>query len=139
VLSKGVCVSPTWFLDHLGVLAPDSHIAHGIYITGRDRSRLRAHGTSAALCPRSNEVIGLDAPPVAAYLREGNLICVGTDSLSSSPSLDPLADVARLYEIAREQGYRKADLHQRLFHAVTLGGAHAIGLSVGERRVGQLS
>ncbi|QPZ39235.1 adenosylhomocysteinase [Paramicrobacterium chengjingii] len=137
--SRGVGVSSTQFVDQLGVLGPDCHIAHGIYMTGRDRSLLRARGTSVALCPRSNEVIGLDAPPVAAYLREGNLIGVGTDSLSSSPSLDPLADVAQLHRIAREQGYAESDLHQRLFHAVTLGGAHALGLGTGTQRVGQLA
>ncbi|MCW4457663.1 adenosylhomocysteinase [Microbacterium sp. MPKO10] len=137
--SQGVGVSSTQFVDQLGVLGPDCHIAHGIYMTGRDRSLLRARGTSVALCPRSNDVIGLDAPPVAAYLREGNLICVGTDSLSSSQSLDPLADVAQLHRIAREQGYADSDLHQRLFHAVTLGGAHALGLGTGTQRVGQLA
>ncbi|PFG32042.1 adenosylhomocysteinase [Paramicrobacterium agarici] len=137
--SRGVGVSSTQFVDQLGVLGPDCHIAHGIYMTARDRSLLRARGTSVALCPRSNDVIGLDAPPVAAYLREGNLICVGTDSLSSSPSLDPLADVAHLHRIAREQGYADDDLHQRLFHAATLGGAHALGLSAGPQRIGQLA
>ncbi|WP_166997706.1 adenosylhomocysteinase [Paramicrobacterium fandaimingii] len=137
--SRGVGVSSTQFVDQLGVLGPDCHIAHGIYMTGRDRSLLRARGTAVALCPRSNEVIGLDAPPVAAYLREGNLIGVGTDSLSSSPSLDPLADVAQLHRIARAQGYAESDLHQRLFHAVTLGGAHALGLGTGTQRVGQLA
>jgi cytosine/adenosine deaminase-related metal-dependent hydrolase len=77
-------------------------------------------------------------PPVAAYLREGNLIAVGTDSLSSSPSLDLLADVAVLYRVARKQGYRGDDLHQRLFTAATLGGAAALGLHVGRERIGQL-
>lgn len=137
--SRGVGVSSTQFVDHLGVLGPDCHIAHGVYMTEHDRSLLRARGTSVALCPRSNEVIGLDMPPVAAYLREGNQICVGTDSLSSSPSLDPLADVALLYRVAREQGYGDADLHQRLLGAVTLGGATALGLGVGPQRIGQLA
>ncbi len=137
--NRGVGVSSTQFVDHLGVLGPDCHIAHGVYMTDRDRSLLRARGTSVALCPRSNEVIGLDMPPVAAYLREGNLICVGTDSLSSSPSLDPLADVELLYKIAREQGYGDHDLHQRLFNAATLGGATALGLGVGPQRIGQLA
>lgn len=137
--SRGVGVSSTQFVDHLGVLGPDCHIAHGVYMTARDRSLLRARGTSVALCPRSNEIIGLDAPPVAAYLREGNHMCVGTDSLSSSPSLDPLADLALLYRIAREQGYGDADLHQRLFGALTLGGAHALGSSDGTHRIGQLA
>ncbi|MBL3686688.1 cytosine deaminase [Leucobacter zeae] len=136
--SHGIGVSSTQFVDHLGVLGPDCHIAHGVYVSAEDRALLRARGTSVALCPRSNEVIGLDMPPVAAYLREGNPIAVGTDSLSSSPSLDLLADVGALYRVARKQGYRGDDLHQRLFGAATLGGAAALGLNVGKQRIGQL-
>lgn len=136
--SKGIGVSSTQFVDHLGVLGPDCHIAHGVYVNADDRALLRARGTSVALCPRSNEIIGLDMPPVADYLREGNPIAVGTDSLSSSPSLDPLADVALLYRVARQQGYDGGDLHQRLFSAATLGGATALGLHVGRKRIGQL-
>lgn len=136
--SHGIGVSSTQFVDHLGVLGPDCHIAHGVYVSADDRALLRARGTSVALCPRSNEVIGLDMPPVASYLREGNQIAVGTDSLSSSPSLDLLADVSALYRVARTQGYRGDDLHQRLFGAATLGGAAALGLHVGKRRIGQL-
>ena len=113
--SHGVGVSSTQFVDHLGVLGPDCHIAHGVYVDAEDRALLRARGTAVALCPRSNTVIGLDMPPVADYLREGNLIAVGTDSLSSSPSLDLLADVSLLYSVAREQGYGNSDLHQLLF------------------------
>ncbi|QIK62283.1 amidohydrolase family protein [Leucobacter viscericola] len=136
--SHGIGVSSTQFVDHLGVLGPDCHIAHGVYVNAEDRALLRARGTSVALCPRSNEVIGLDMPPVADYLREGNPIAVGTDSLSSSPSLDLLADVGMLYRVARDQGYHAADLHQRLFIAATLGGAAALGLHVGPDRIGQL-
>ena len=76
-------------------------------------------------------MIGLDAPPVAAYLREGNPIAVGTDSLSSSPSLDVLEDVALLFDLARAQGYRDGDLARRLLEAATLGGAAALGLQAG--------
>lgn len=136
--SRGIGVSSTQFVDHLGVLGPDCHIAHGVYVNAADRALLRARGTSVALCPRSNEIIGLDMPPVADYLREGNPVAVGTDSLASSPSLDPLGDVASLYRVAREQGYGERDLHQRLLSAVTLGGATALGLHVGPRRLGQL-
>ena len=136
--SRGIGVSSTQFVDHLGVLGPDCHIAHGVYVNADDRALLRARGTSVALCPRSNEVIGLDMPPVADYLREGSAIAVGTDSLSSSPSLAVMADVAALYRVARAQGYSDADLHQRLLAAATLGGATAMGLHVGKRRIGQL-
>lgn len=94
--------------------------------------------TAVALCPRSNAVIGLDEPPVAAHLREGNLIAVGTDSLASCPSLDLLADVAELHRLAQRQGYSEPDLANRLLRAATLGGAVALGMSTGPDRVGQL-
>lgn len=135
----GYGTSATDYVDHLGVLGPDCHIAHGVYMTESDRAILRARGTSVALCPRSNAVIGLDEPPVAAYLAEGSPIAVGTDSLSSSPSLDLLADVAELHRIARDQGYRGADLPERLIAAATLGGARAMGLHVGPDRTGYLA
>jgi cytosine/adenosine deaminase-related metal-dependent hydrolase len=137
--SLGFGTSATDFVDQLGVLGPDCHVAHGVYMTAADRALLRARGTSVALCPRSNRVIGLDPPPVAAYLREGSAIAVGTDSLSSSPSLDLMADVTALAEIARDQGYTKPDLHARLLSAATLGGAHAMGMDVGSQRSGHLA
>ncbi|WP_309147275.1 amidohydrolase family protein [Curtobacterium sp. MCPF17_031] len=135
----GFGASATSFVDRLGVLGPDCHIAHGVYMTAVDRALLRARGTAVALCPRSNAVIGLDPPPVADYLREGSPIAVGTDSLSSSPSLDPMADVTALHRIARAQGYSGRDLHERLLAAATLGGAHAMGLAVGPDRIGHLA
>ncbi len=135
----GFGASATAFVDRLGVLGPDCHVAHGVYMTADDRALLRARGTTVALCPRSNAVIGLDPPPVADYLLEGSAIAVGTDSLSSSPSLDPLADVTALHLIARSQGYARHDLHERLLTAATLGGAHAMGLDVGPDRVGHLA
>jgi aminodeoxyfutalosine deaminase len=134
----GFAASATDFVDQLGVLGPDCHIAHGVYLNEHDRAVLRARMTAVALCPRSNRVIGLDDPPVASYLIEGNLIAVGTDSLASSPSLDLLADVAVLYDIARAQGYAAPDLANRLLRAATLGGAIALGMATGPDRVGQL-
>lgn len=136
---SGYGASATEFVDRLGVLGPDCHVAHGVYLTAEDRALLRARGTSVALCPRSNAVIGLDAPPVAAYLTEGSPIAVGTDSLSSSPSLDPMEDVGALARIARAQGYRGADLHERLLSAATFGGARALGIDIGPDRLGHLA
>lgn len=134
----GFGASATEFVDALGILGPDCHIAHGVYMTQRDRRLLRERGTAVALCPRSNAVTGIAEAPIAAYLAEGNPLAVGTDSLSSSPSLDLLEDVALVAEIAERQGYRDADLDERLLTIATLGGARALGLDVGSERIGQL-
>lgn len=129
VRDGGSGLAPAAYLDSLGLLGPHCHIAHGVHLTAQDRALLRTRETAVALCPRSNRVLGLDGPDVAALLAEGNLIAVGTDSLSSSPSLDLLADVAALRDLAVRQGYREGDLDQRLVEAATQGGAAAMGLS----------
>jgi aminodeoxyfutalosine deaminase len=134
----GSAQRPVRYAEATGALGPDVHIAHGIYVDADDRALLRRHGTAVALCPRSNAVIGLDEAPVAAYLAEGNAIAVGTDSLSSTPSLDLLGDVAELARLARAQGYRGGDLHARLLDAVTRGGAAAMGHDSGDERFGVL-
>ncbi len=126
------------FARDLGLLGSDCHVAHGIYLNASDRQILRETKTAVALCPRSNAVIGLDNAPVAAYLEEGNHVCVGTDSLSSSPSLDLLEDVRALHDIAIAQGYDNADLSNRLLRAATIDGASALGMSTGDYRVGSL-
>jgi cytosine/adenosine deaminase-related metal-dependent hydrolase len=123
----GSALRPVAYAETIGALGDDVHIAHGVYVDAEDRAALRRTGTSVALCPRSNAVIGLDEAPVADYLREGNAIAVGTDSLSSTPSLDLLGDVGELHRIARAQGYTGRDLHSRLLHAATRGGAVAMG------------
>lgn len=136
-------VPPTWsllasggtglgagaFADRCELLGADSHVAHGVHLDAEDRRLLRERRTVVALCPRSNEVVGTGQPPVAALLAEGNLIAVGTDSLSSSPSLDVLADVARLWALAVDQGYARDDLAVRLLDAANRGGAVALGMS----------
>ena len=124
------------YLDDIGILHDACHIAHGIYVNEKDREILRKRQTCVALCPRSNAVIGLDEAPIAAYLQEGNDLALGTDSLSSSPTLDLLDDAALFCEIARKQGYFNKDLHNRLFDIITRGGAKALGKSEGLRRLG---
>lgn len=117
------------YSDAVGLLNPNTHLAHAIYLDREERDLLLARGTQVALCPRSNAVIGLAPPPVAAYLDEGHEIAVGTDSLASSPSMDLMADVALLARIARAQGYTGDDLYRRLIRAATTGGALAMGIA----------
>ena len=127
IRSGGAGLSTARYAESIGLLGGDSHLAHGIYLDRWDRDLLRETGTLVSLCPRSNRVIGLDAPPVAGYLSEGHEIAIGTDSLSSSPSLDLLGDVAALAELAHAQGYREDDLHHRLLDAATAGGSRVLG------------
>jgi cytosine/adenosine deaminase-related metal-dependent hydrolase len=125
----GAGVSPARYLDEALALGPDAHVAHGVALDAEDRALLRRRGTAVALCLRSNGTIGVEPPPLAAYLQERSPLCVGTDSLASAPSLDLLGELPPLRALAREQGYRGEDLDRRLLHAATAGGAAALGLT----------
>ena len=131
---RGAGVTAVEHCAELGGLGPDVHVAHGVHVDERDRAILREHQTVVALCPRSNKILQAGTAPVAGYLADGNVIAVGTDSLASSPSLDLLADVKALRDIARDQGYAEPDLARRLVEAATLGGAQALG----DSRLGRL-
>lgn len=137
---RGKGASAIQFVDRLGSLGPDVHIAHGVWANREDRRILRQRGVAVALCPRSNRIThtGKDAP-VRNYLDEGNILALGTDSLSSSPSLDLFDEAAALYALARAQGYEQADLSHRIIRMMTLGGAEAMGLNVGANRIGQIN
>lgn len=128
VASGGSGMGAAEYARHCGLLGPDSHVAHGVYLDREGRQILDDLGTYVALCPRSNLTVGGDAPPIADYLRENRPIAIGTDSLGSSQSLDLLADVALLAKLAIDGGYDHPDLDERLLHAATLGGATALGL-----------
>ncbi|MGZ3474871.1 MAG: amidohydrolase family protein [Polyangiales bacterium] len=76
----------------------------------------------AILCPRSNLHIETRLPPLPTLRAAGIPIALGTDSLASSPSLDPLAE-------ARALADRFPDVPASfLISAATHGGARALGL-----------
>jgi cytosine/adenosine deaminase-related metal-dependent hydrolase len=124
---RGAGVTAVEHCRELGGLGPDVHVAHGVHVDDRDRAILREQQTVVALCPRSNAILQSGTAPVGAYLAEGNPVAVGTDSLASSPSLDVLADVRALRDIALADGYDDARLGTQLVEAATLGGAQALG------------
>jgi cytosine/adenosine deaminase-related metal-dependent hydrolase len=124
----GSARTPVAELAALGALGPDTHVAHGVQCDAADRALLRQYATVVALCPRSNATLGVGEAPVAAYRAEGNPVAVGTDSLGSTPSLDLLADLAALRDLALRQGSPADGLDRWLVEAATAGGARAMGL-----------
>jgi cytosine/adenosine deaminase-related metal-dependent hydrolase len=127
LVGRGAGRTPIAELDAVGLLGPDTHVAHGVHVSAADRRLLRERKTVVALCPRSNARLACGAAPVAAYRAEGNLVAVGTDSLTSVESLDVLADVSALRELALAQGSPEEGLDRWLIEAATAGGARALG------------
>jgi cytosine/adenosine deaminase-related metal-dependent hydrolase len=78
---------------HLG---PGWLAVHCVDLDAEDLAALRRCGATVVLCPRSNAHISRAVPPLPALLAAGIPLAVGTDSLASSPSLSPLAELAAL-------------------------------------------
>ena len=77
-------------------LGPRTLVVHAVDLDDDDRALLARSGATAVLCPRSNLHIGGVLPDLPRLLEAGVSLAVGTDSLASSPSLSPLAELATL-------------------------------------------
>jgi len=78
---------------HLG---PRSLAVHAVDVDEDDLGALARSRATVVLCPRSNLTIGGRLPDLPRLLAAGIPLAVGTDSLASSPSLSPLAELAAL-------------------------------------------
>ena len=77
-------------------LRPHHLAVHCVDLDEDDVALLRGSGATVVLCPRSNGFIGGRLPRLDLLLEAGIPLAIGSDSLVSSPSLAPLADVATL-------------------------------------------
>jgi cytosine/adenosine deaminase-related metal-dependent hydrolase len=88
--------TPVRYLESLGVLHPGLVAAHCVRVDAEERALLARRGVFVAVCPRSNRSLGVGIPAVPEMLAAGVEVCLGTDSLSSTESLDLLQDAAAL-------------------------------------------
>jgi len=78
-------------------------LAHGTYIDPADFWQLRpeagpgGHRVAVAFCPRTHARFGHAPHPYRAMLDRGVVVCLGTDSLASAPSLGVLDEVRFLH------------------------------------------
>jgi len=101
-------------------------IAHGNYIEPEDFWQLRPeaapedHRVAVAYCPRTHARFGHAPHPYRAMLARGIVVCLGTDSLASAPTLGILDEVRALHRI---DGSASGEL---LLTMATLFGAWAL-------------
>jgi cytosine/adenosine deaminase-related metal-dependent hydrolase len=114
--------SPVAYLGDLGFLDGRTLAVHGVQFTADDLARLRRLGTTIVSCPRSNQHVGVGAPPLAAFYEAGVPVAFGTDSLASVPDLNLFGELAEARRVAPGVPAR------RLLQSATLGGARALGV-----------
>ncbi|APG27081.1 hypothetical protein A7E78_04065 [Syntrophotalea acetylenivorans] len=115
--------SPTVCLDRLGGLHSGNLLVHGVQVSIADAQLLAERSVTVALCPRSNERLGVGTAPVAAYRAAGVKLALGTDSLASNDSLSMWDELA-----AAKRHYGAHLCPGELLAMATRNGAEALGL-----------
>jgi cytosine/adenosine deaminase-related metal-dependent hydrolase len=113
--------SPVEYLDRLGFLDRRVLAVHGVQLAGDDLDRLRALDMTVVACPRSNQYVGVGAPPLEAFYAVNVNVAFGTDSLASVQDLNLFSELAEARRIAPRVPARA------LLESVTRRGAQALG------------
>jgi cytosine/adenosine deaminase-related metal-dependent hydrolase len=94
---------PSDFVRRGELRQADWLIAHGTYLDPDDYWQLRPEAApdgqrvAVAYCPRTHARFGHDPHPFRAMLERGVVVCIGTDSLASAPTLSVLDEIRFLH------------------------------------------
>lgn len=129
-------LSPTAWLESLGVLAGPVLAAHSIHLSEEDLALYARRGVAPSYNPVSNMKLASGILPMAAMRRHGLTVSLGTDGAQSNNSMDLLRDLRtglllqKLHN--RNAGFVKAREGVRM---ATINGAKALRA---EKEIGSL-
>ncbi len=106
--------TPVAYLEDLGALELKPMLAHAVQVSDDDIRRIKASGARVVHCPRSNLRLRCGRMPLEKYLARGVPVYLGTDSLSSSPSLDVFDELE--VATALHHGKVQPEMLERLVH-----------------------
>ncbi|MFK4068946.1 amidohydrolase [Streptomyces sp. NPDC029674] len=119
---------PVELLDSLGVLGPDTLLAHAVELTDTEIATLARTGTGVAHCPVSNLKLGCGIARVPELLDAGVTVGLGTDGAVSSNTLDLLGAVNMAALVHKAGGDPTAVGAEQSVRLATSGAARALGL-----------
>jgi aminodeoxyfutalosine deaminase len=113
--------SPVQYAASLGYLDRPTLVVHGVQCTQGDIELLAASAATVVTCPRSNHYLGVGDPPLRAFYDAGVRVAIGTDSLTSAPTLNMFDEMAAVRRVAPTVPAR------RILESATRIGADALG------------
>lgn len=119
---------PVELLDSLGVLGPDTLLAHAVDLTDAEIEAIARTGTSVAHCPVSNLKLGCGIARVPDLLDAGVTVGLGTDGAVSSNTLDLLGAVKLAALVHKAGGDPTAVGAEQAVRMATIESARALGL-----------
>ena len=116
-------------LHALGIVSPRLIAVHAVHVSEEELDLLAQFGASVAHCPSSNLKLASGFAPVAAMLRRGINVGLGTDGAASNNRLDLLQETRTAALLAKAVGSdAEAMPAHRALAAATLHAARALGL-----------
>ena len=134
-------LSPTEYLDSLGVLGPHVVAAHSLWLSDHDVQLMGSRHVNCVHNINSNAKLASGFRFRYNELRDaGANICLGTDGAASSNNLDMLETMktTALFQKAWRRDASQMHLGE-LMDAATVNGARALGLETGEIREGAIA
>ncbi len=122
--------SPVAYLDRLGLLRPETLLAHAIDLEDADFGILRDRRPAVAHCPKSNAKLAHGIARIPDIRSTGVAVGLGTDGAVSNNAADMFEEMraAIFQQRARTRRLDALDA-PGAFRMATLGGAECLGLS----------
>jgi 5-methylthioadenosine/S-adenosylhomocysteine deaminase len=123
---------PLSWAEDLGLLGPDSFIAHGVHVDASEMALLADHDTAVVHCPASNMKLASGMAPVQAMREAGVTVGIGTDGAGSNNDLDmfdEMRDAAMIGKLAAADA--SAVPAESVVEMATQGSAAALGIDSG--------
>ena len=123
--------TPVQWLDSIGFLSPHVLAAHGVWLDSTDMRILADRGVALSHNPESNMKLGSGIAPVAAELKAGLTVALGTDGAAgSNDDLDMWEAMDFAGKLAKVAALDPTVLPARqLLRMATIEGAKALGLA----------
>jgi 5-methylthioadenosine/S-adenosylhomocysteine deaminase len=127
VKDKGL--SPIAHLDRLGILDPQTLMAHCVWVDDEDVAIMAQRGCMVAHCPESNMKLAAGVAPVARMRAAGITVGLGTDGCASNNNLDLFGEMGMAAKLHKVVNGDPTTLDAAtVLQMATLDAARAIGL-----------
>jgi 5-methylthioadenosine/S-adenosylhomocysteine deaminase len=129
-------LTPTAYLEKLGLLGADILAAHCVWTDHNDIALLVRRGVGCAHNPTSNMMLASGAAPISEMMVAGLRLGLGTDGAASNNDLNLFEEMdlaAKLHKVSRMKP--NVVTAEQMFQMATIGGAQALHM---EKEIGSL-
>jgi 5-methylthioadenosine/S-adenosylhomocysteine deaminase len=123
-------VTPTRYLDDMGVMDKRTVLAHAVHLTGADMELIARRGAGVAHNPQCNMKLASGVAPIPRLLEMGVAVGIGTDGVASNNDLD-MFDEMRTCAFSHKMNLNDPTVMdaRTVLEAATMGGARLLGMN----------